>query len=123
MIDCLLSALVTHTLSLSLSLTLFITHFPPPSSFLVKVITTFSNIRDKFENTGQFPTLFILSGAAGSGKTALVEALLNELCACIGVDKKTSSDFILQVRQHLILLYFQLVMRQSLFLASRWTVR
>lgn len=55
-------------------------------------------MRDTFETSGAFPGLFVMSGPAGSGKTALIQALLSEMCDGIGISKKSASDFIMEVR-------------------------
>jgi tRNA A37 threonylcarbamoyladenosine biosynthesis protein TsaE len=64
-----------------------------------QVIKTFVTMRDNFEMSGVFPGLFVLAGPAGSGKTALVQALLTEMCDAIGASKKGASDFLLEVSE------------------------
>lgn len=62
-----------------------------------QVISKFVDIRDKFEMHGAFPSLFIVTGPPGSGKTSLVHALLTEMCDAIGANKNKAKDFLLEV--------------------------
>ena len=54
-------------------------------------------IQEKFELFANFPSIVIVYGPGGSGKTALVKVLLKEMCDHIGLEQSLSHKWILQV--------------------------
>lgn len=64
---------------------------------MMKIIETLTHIRDNFEVGQSFPSQFIIYGPPGSGKSALIRALLREMNDSCGIDQSISSKWILQV--------------------------
>jgi Cdc6-like AAA superfamily ATPase len=56
------------------------------------------HIRDNFEVGQAFPSQFIVYGPPGSGKSAMIRALLREMNDSSGIDSGNASKWILQVK-------------------------